>query len=71
MRMRGEEDTSPGGLREREKVVINLEDTRPGAVVATLKTADQMTGQTFNDVGRFDDEGAVVVDGERERKGKV
>jgi len=41
--------------------VIRTEDTRPGAVAERLKAADQMTGQTFNDVGRLDDEGVTRV----------
>ncbi|CAN1860374.1 Late embryogenesis abundant protein ECP63 [Linum perenne] len=41
-----------------------LEKTRPGAVAATIKAADQMSGQTFNDVGRMGDEGVVHVEKE-------
>ena len=45
-----------------DKVTVKLEETRPGAVAGALKAADQMTGQTFNDVGPFDDEGDVRVE---------
>lgn len=45
-----------------DKVEIKLEETRPGAVAETLKAADQMTGQAFNDVGRMDDEGVVRLE---------
>ncbi|CAK9323107.1 unnamed protein product [Citrullus colocynthis] len=37
-------------------VVVGLEESRPGALASTLKQADDMAGQTFNDVGRMDDE---------------
>lgn len=37
-------------------VTIDVEDTRPGQVATKLKAADQMTGQTFNDVGEMDEE---------------
>lgn len=49
-----------------EKVVVKVEESRPGAIAETLKAADQIAGQTFNDVGRFDDEGVVNV--ERRKK---
>ncbi|KAK4272794.1 hypothetical protein QN277_021300 [Acacia crassicarpa] len=42
-----------------EEVLIEVEESRPGAVADTLKAADQMTGQTFNDVGRMGDEGTI------------
>lgn len=42
-----------------EKVVMKVEDSRPGAIAETLKAADQNAAQTFNDVGRFHDEGIV------------
>lgn len=50
-----------GTGRRGEQVVIEVEESRPGAVADTLKAADQMTGQTFNDVGRIDDEGTIRV----------
>lgn len=46
-----------------EKIVVNLEKTLPGYVASTLKASDQMTGQTFNDVGRIDDESTIVTEG--------
>lgn len=53
-----------------EKVeVVYVEDTPPGAIASTLKAADQMSGQTFNDVGRIDDEGVVRVT--KDRHGKM
>lgn len=42
----------------QEEVVV-LEETSPGTVVSTIKAADQMTGQTLNDVERLDDGGVV------------
>ncbi|KAF3441749.1 hypothetical protein FNV43_RR15664 [Rhamnella rubrinervis] len=63
-----------GGEKEN---LVNLEETRPGYVASTLKAADQMAGQTFNDVGRIDDECTFVIEGgegaiviERERKNR-
>lgn len=43
-----------------DKVVVKVEESRPGAIAETLKAADQIAGQTFNDVGRFDEEEGVV-----------
>lgn len=56
-----------------EKVtVVNVEETRPGHVASVLKAADQMTGQTFNDVGRIDDEGSIIIDrGSEDRQDKM
>lgn len=51
-------------------VTVDVKDTRPGHVATSLKTSDQMTGQTFNDVGGMDEEvgkGKVTV----EEKGKL
>lgn len=53
-------DESGGGRGDR--VVFKIEETRPGAVAETLKAADQITGQTFNDVGPLDDEGVTRLD---------
>ncbi|XP_054804399.1 embryonic protein DC-8-like [Prosopis cineraria] len=50
-----------GTGRRGEEVLIEVEETRPGAVADTLKAADQMTDQTFNDVGRVGDEGTIRV----------
>lgn len=47
--------------RRGNEGVIRTEDTRTGAVAERLKAADQMTGQTFNDVGALDDEGVTRV----------
>lgn len=55
---------------DAEKVEIKVEETRPGAVASTLKAADQMTAQTFNDVGRMDDEGFIHPEG-KGRPGKM
>ena len=52
-----------------EKVEINIEETRPGAVASTMKASDQMSGQTFNDVGRIAEEGTIRLDS-RNRQGK-
>ena len=55
-----------------EGVVIAVEDTRPGYVAGTIKAADQMTGQTFNDVGRIDEEGIIKLDRtDKDRHGKM
>lgn len=50
-----------------EKIEVYTEETPSGRVAAALKSSDQMTGQTFNDVGRMDEEGVVRVD----RHGKM
>ena len=46
-----------GTGRRGEEVLVEVEESRPGAVADTLKKADQMSGQTFNDVGRVEEEG--------------
>ncbi|KAJ9163905.1 hypothetical protein P3X46_023527 [Hevea brasiliensis] len=43
----------------QEEVVLLLEETPTEAVAATQIAVDQMTSQTFNDVGRPDDEGYI------------
>lgn len=55
---------------DAEKVEIKAVETRPGAVASTLKAADQMTAQTFNDVGRMDDERVIHPEG-KARPGKM
>ncbi|XP_048127566.1 late embryogenesis abundant protein ECP63 isoform X3 [Rhodamnia argentea] len=45
------------------------EDTRPGAIATTLKAADDMSGQTFNDVGRINEEGVGRI--VKDRHGKM
>ena len=62
--IRGNADVGHVG-REVEKIEVNIEKTRPGAVAATLKAADEMAGQTFNDVGPLDDEGVIRLDRHR------
>ena len=51
--------TTPSGdddLSGKTTVTVDVvEDTRPGQVATNLKAADQMTGQTFNDVGEMDE----------------
>lgn len=67
LRLRGKgygSHESAGG--RGDKVVVKVEESRPGAIAETLKAADQIAGQTFNDVGRFDEEGVVNV--ERRKK---
>ena len=46
---------------------MDVEETRPGYIAAKLKEADQVSGQTFNDPGRLDDEGVIRLD----RQGKM
>ncbi|KAK7277464.1 hypothetical protein RJT34_22477 [Clitoria ternatea] len=48
----GDEECGKGG----RKVELKVEESRPGAAAETLKAADQIAGQAFNDVGRMDDE---------------
>lgn len=55
---------------EGEVLVVALEETRPGYVAAVLKEADQEAGQTFNDVGRIDDEGVIRIE-RKDRQGKM
>ncbi|KAL3646847.1 hypothetical protein CASFOL_009391 [Castilleja foliolosa] len=50
-------------------VVVKMEGTTAGAVAAALKEADQMTGQTFNDVGLMGDDGVTRV--KEDRTGKM
>lgn len=45
-----------------KEMVIPLEENATGAVASILKASDQMSGQTFNDVGRMDDEGVIRVE---------
>ncbi|XP_011006298.1 PREDICTED: embryonic protein DC-8-like [Populus euphratica] len=45
-----------------EEMVIPIEENATGAVASILKASDQMSGQTFNDVGRMDDEGVIRVE---------
>ena len=56
--------TTPSGdddLAGKTTVTVDVvEDTRPGQVATKLKAADQMTGQTFNDVGEMDEEDRKV-----------
>lgn len=47
---------------EGDEVVVDAEKTRPGYVASILKASDQMSGQTFNDVGRMRDETLERVD---------
>lgn len=59
-------------VRPGEGVVIAVEDSCPGYVAATIKASDQMTGQTFNDVGRIDEEGLIKLDRtDKDRHGKM
>lgn len=58
------------GTGRGEKIVIDVEETRPGYVANTLKAADQMTGQSFNDVGRIDDKATIKLDRD-DRHGKM
>ena len=50
-----------GTGRRGEEVLVEVEESRPGVVADTLKKADQMSGQTFNDVGRVEEEGTIRV----------
>lgn len=43
-------------------VLINVRETPTGYVATALKAADQMTAQTFNDVGPLDEEEIARVD---------
>lgn len=52
----------------KEEMVIPIEENATGAVASILKASDQMSGQTFNDVGRMDDEGVIRVEMERTPK---
>ncbi|KAJ8537715.1 hypothetical protein K7X08_014255 [Anisodus acutangulus] len=52
------DETIVGG----SKLAVDVEDTRAGKTAATLKNADQVTGHTFNDVGRMDVEGISEVE---------
>ncbi|GMN39311.1 hypothetical protein TIFTF001_008536 [Ficus carica] len=53
-----------------EVLVVTLEETRPGYIAAVLQEADQETGQTFNKVGRIDDEGIIRIE-RKDRQGKM
>lgn len=43
-------------------VLINVRETPTGYVATALKAADQMTAQTFNDVGPLDEEEIARLD---------
>lgn len=45
-----------------EAMVVDVKETRPSAVAATLKKSDQLAGQTFNDVGPLNEEETVRVE---------
>lgn len=45
----------------KKRVEVNVEETPAGATASRLKQADQLTGQTFNDVGEMGDEGVTRV----------
>lgn len=49
---------------------MKVEETPPGAVASIMKAADQMSGQTFNDVGRLDDEGVIRLE-RTDRQGRT
>lgn len=55
-------DDDTGALREVGTVEVDVEETRPGYITSKLKEADQVSGQTFNDVGHLDDEGKVRIE---------
>ena len=57
-----EDECGVGKGRRGGKTVVNVEEPRPGGVAATVKASDQMSGQTFNDVGRLGDEGNIYVE---------
>ncbi|XP_058204138.1 embryonic protein DC-8-like isoform X2 [Rhododendron vialii] len=66
LRLQDEDFNDDYDKRKREVVdayvvLVDVEGTPVGQATATLKTADQATGQTFNDVGCLDDEGKGVV----------
>lgn len=68
LRLQDEDSDNDHDKRKREVVdvvLVNVEGTPVGQAAATLKAADQATGQTFNDVGRLDNEGKGVVVVER------
>lgn len=52
------ESGEPRGLR---RVVVDMEETPAGKTAATLKVSDQMSGQTFNDVGPLNEEGIRIA----------
>lgn len=58
--------TVPAGTVEND-----IEETHPGAIAETLKAADQITGQTFNDIGRIDEEGAIRIERKEDGYGKM
>lgn len=47
--------------RTQVEMLDDQEETPAGATASTLKEADQISGQTFNDVGRIDEEGVTRV----------
>lgn len=58
------------GTGEGKRVVGVEEVSSTGATAEALRAADQMTGQAFNDVGRMQDEGVVVIE-RKDRQGKM
>lgn len=66
-RMRMGDLRMEGGGRAREKVVVEVDESRPGVVADGLRAA-AATGVNKSDLGRLEEEGTVHVELRRERK---
>lgn len=62
-------DETPTGVGTT-KIVVDVDETRGGKTATSLKQADQMSGQTFNDVGRMDAEGSIAEVEAKDSTGK-
>lgn len=51
-----------GSGRKKVEIEVDVEETQPRYLAAKLKEADQISGQTFNDVGRINDEGTIRLE---------
>lgn len=56
-----------GAGKGGEKLVIEMEESRPGVIAEAVRAVDQVKNQTFNDAGRFDEEGVIRVEKRREK----
>lgn len=70
-RMRMDDLTIAGGGRGRERVVVEVDESRPGVVADGLREAAEVrtavTGVSQSGQGRLEEEGTVHVERRREK----
>lgn len=42
--------------KQKEELTVRVEETKPGYMAYTAIAADQMSGKTYSDVGRLDED---------------